>query len=95
MHFNFVNNGTVQAGSYDKVVLLDDVVVSDGKNLNQFRMKAEFKWGQTLLNTEVANGTYFLCKTNKLSIRFQRPYDESNFKTPNNFLDIELNKKMA
>lgn len=93
VHFNFVNNGTVQAGSYDKVVLLDDVVVSDGKNLNQFRMKAEFKWGQTLLNTEVANGTYFLCKTNKLSIRFQRPYDESNFKTPNNFLDIELNKK--
>lgn len=93
VRFKFINNGIVRAGSYDKVVLLDNVVVSDGKNLNQFRMKAEFKWGQAMLNAEVVNGTYFLCKTDKLSIRFQRPYDESNFKTPNNFLDIELNKE--
>lgn len=93
VQFNFVKNGTVRAGSYDKVELLDDIIVVDGVNQNKFRMKAEFKWGQPMLNTEVANGTYFVCKTEKLSIRFQRPYDESNFKTPNNFLNLELNKE--
>ena len=95
VRFNFVKNGTVRSGSYDKVELLDDIVVSNGENQNQFRMKAEFKWGKPMLNTEVANGTYFVCKTEKLSIRFQRPYDDSNFKTPNNFLNLELNKEIG
>lgn len=95
VRFNFVKNGTVRSGSYDKVELLDDIVVSDGINQNKFRMKAEFKWGQPMLNAEVANGTYFVCKTEKLSIRFQRPYDEGNFKTPNNFLNLELNKEIS
>lgn len=95
VRFNFIKNGTVRSGYYDKVELLDDIVVADGINQNQFRMKAEFKWGQPMLNTEVANGTYFVCKTEKLSIRFQRPYDESNFKTPNNFLNLELNKEIG
>ena len=95
VRFNFVKNGTVRSGSYDKVELFDDIVVSDGINQNKFRMKAEFKWGQPMLNAEVANGTYFVCKTEKLSIRFQRPYDEGNFKTPNNFLNLELNKEIS
>lgn len=95
VRFNFVKNDTVRSGSYDKVELLDDIVVSNGENQNQFRMKAEFKWGQPMLNTEVDNGTYFVCKTEKLSIRFQRPYDDSNFKTPNNFLNLELNKEIG
>lgn len=95
VRFNFVKNGTVRSGSYDKVELFDDIVVSDGINQNKFRMKAEFKWGQPMLNAEVANGTYFVCKTEKLSIRFQRPYDEGNFKTPNNFLNLELNKEIG
>lgn len=58
-------------------------------------MKAEFKWGQPMLNSEVENGTYFIIKTDKLSVRFQRPYDDSNFKTPNNFLNLELNKEIG
>ena len=95
VRFNFVKNGTVRSGLYDKVELFDDIVVSNGINQNKFRMKAEFKWGQPMLNAEVANGTYFVCKTEKLSIRFQRPYDEGNFKTPNNFLNLELNKEIS
>ena len=95
VRFSFIINGTINAGSYEKVELLDDIIVSNGVNENLFRMKAEFKWGQSMLNIEVANGTYFMCKTDKLSIRFQRPYDESNFKTPNNFLNLELNKEIG
>lgn len=95
VRFNFIKNGTINPGYYDKVELLDDVYVSDGVNSNEFRMKAEFKWGQPMLNTEVDNGTYFICKTEKLSIRFQRPYDENNYKTPNNFLNLELGKEIG
>lgn len=95
VRFNFVKNGKVDCGAYEKVELLDDIIVADGVNQNKFRMKAEFKWGQPMLNEEVANGTYFVIKTEKLSIRFQRPYDENNFKTPNNFLNIELNKEIG
>lgn len=95
VRFNFIKNGKVDCGAYEKVELLDDIIVADGVNQNQFRMKAEFKWGQPMLNEEVANGTYFVIKTEKLSIRFQRPYDENNFKTPNNFLNLELNKEIG
>jgi len=95
VRFNFITNGTVTHGIYEKVELLDDIKVSDSKNENEFRMKAEFKWGQPMLNQEVSNGTYFVIKTDKLSVRFQRPYDENNYKTPNNFLNLELNKELG
>ena len=94
VRFNFVDDGTIVTGIYDKVELLDDIAIVDGVNQNKFRMKGKFKWSQQTLDTEVNSGNYFLCKTKKLSVRFQRPYDENDFKTPNNFLNIELNKGM-
>ena len=93
--FIFVKNGTISSGAYEKVELIDNIEVANGMNINEFRMKAEFKWGQPMLNSEVENGTYFIIKTDKLSVRFQRPYDDSNFKTPNNFLNLELNKEIG
>lgn len=95
VRFNFMKVGTLKAGVYDKAELLDDITIVDGVNQNAFSMKATFKWRQQMLNDEVAKGSYFICKTNKLSIRFQRPYDEDNFKTPNNFLDLELNRAVG
>ena len=95
VNFNFVKNSIISAGKYDKVEVLDNINVCDGKNNNDFRMSAEFKWSQEMLDSEIKNGTYFICKTDKLSIRFQRPYDDTNFKTPNNFLNIELNKEVG
>ncbi len=93
VRFNFIQNGVVNKGNYEKSVLIDDIIVSESINQNEFKMKGEFKWGQSMLNSEVENGTYFVIKTDKLSIRFQRPFDENNFKTPNNLLNLELNKE--
>ncbi|MDY0314485.1 MAG: site-specific DNA-methyltransferase, partial [Bacteroidales bacterium] len=56
----------------DKVELLDDLVVKKGKNEDTIRLKGRFKWQQSFLDTEVSNGTYFLIKSNKFSIRYQR-----------------------
>ena len=90
--FTFTNNTVIEAGKYDKVELLDDIIVQNGMNANQFRMRAAFKWGQEMLEDEIALGTYFLVKTEKLSIRFQRVFDENRYKCPNNFLNIELSR---
>lgn len=67
-----IPDGNYPKGSYDKVELLDDLVVKKGKNENTIRLKGRFKWQQSFLDTEVSNGTYFLIKSNKFSIRYQR-----------------------
>jgi adenine-specific DNA-methyltransferase len=67
-----IPDGNYPKGSYDKVELLDDLVVKKGKNENKMRLKGRFKWQQSFLDTEVSNGTYFLIKSNKFSIRYQR-----------------------
>jgi adenine-specific DNA-methyltransferase len=67
-----IPDGNYPKGSYDKVELLDDFVVKKGKNEDTIRLKGRFKWQQSFLDTEVSNGTYFLIKSNKFSIRYQR-----------------------
>jgi len=67
-----IPDGNYTKGNYDKVELLDDLTVRNGKNENKIRLKGQFKWQQSFLETEIKNGTYFLIKTNKFSIRYQR-----------------------
>ncbi len=95
IHFNFIENGIVEPGMKDSVELLDELHIMDGRNVNPVRFAGEFKWEQSTLNEEVTKGTFFVVKTNKFSIRFQRKNLENSFKTPNNFLNIELNKKVG
>ncbi len=92
IHFNFISNGIIASGKKDKVELLDDLNIKNGLNANAIRLVGEFKWEQDTLNKEVANGTYFIIKTEKFSIRFQRKSLDDSFKTPTNFLNVELNK---
>ena len=93
IHFTFMEEGVVFPGVKDKVELLDELHVKNGRNKNDVRFIGEFKWEQDTLNEEVNNGTYFLIKTAKYSVRFQRQNLEDSFKTPTNFLNIELNKE--
>ena len=91
--FTFMDEGVVPAGGKDKVELLDELHIKNGRNENDVRFIGEFKWEQATLNEEINNGTYFVIKTAKYSIRFQRQNLEDSFKTPTNFLNIELNKE--
>lgn len=93
IHFTFMNDGVVEAGVKDKVELHDILYVKDGLNENEVRFSGEFKWEQATLNEEVKKGTYFVIKTTKYSIRFQRQNLEDSFKAPTNFMNIELNKE--
>ena len=90
----FIENGVIPKGTYDKVELLDDIKVENNRNINEFRMIGGFKWTQETLEEEIKKETYFLIKSNKMSVRFQRKSTEESFKTPNNNLNIELNKEI-
>lgn len=90
--FKFIENGIIKAGVYEKAKILDDIQIVDGYNINKFRMISTFKWGNSMLKEEVANGTYFIVKSDKMSIRFQRLSTDRDYKTPNNFLNLELSK---
>ena len=95
IHFTFMTDGTVSPGVKDKVELLDELHIKNGINENAVRFTGEFKWEQATLNGEVEKGTYFVVKSDKYSIRFQRSNLEESFKTPTNFLNIELNKQLG
>lgn len=71
IHFN-IEDGTYKKGAYDGVELLNDLIVENGLNKNSIKLKGKFKWGQDTVENEIKNGTYFLIKTQKMSIRYQR-----------------------
>jgi len=67
-----IPDGEYKKGKFDKVELLNDLIVKNGKNYNTIKLKGPFKRQQSFLMKEVKNGTYFLIKSNKFSIRYQR-----------------------
>jgi len=95
VRFNFIKNGTITAGKKEKVTLENDILVENGVNATPFGLTGHFKWGQDTLENEVSTGTYFLIKTDKFSIRFQRVGNNDAYKTPTNFMNIELNTSVG
>lgn len=74
-----------------KVSFNGKIVVENGRNKDEIELTGRFKWQQSTLNEEIGNGTFFLIKTTKFSIRFQR-IDNDGWKAPNNMLTIRLNR---
>lgn len=91
VHFNFIENGIIKAGDKEKAKLLNDISIVHSINENEFSLAGQFKWSQETLLNEVSVGTYFLVKTEKFSIRFQRIGCDDSYKTPTNFMTVELN----
>ena len=83
-----IPDGTYTGDSRAKVKLLSSVVVRDGVNVKEFSAEGHFKWGQSNLDEEVRSGTYFLVKSKKFSIRYQKP--EKATKVPSNIIDLEV-----
>lgn len=78
-------------GSYDKINIIGTCNVKNGTNINNVTLEGEFKWSQSTLDNEVKNGTYFLVKSNKFSIRFQRK--EGGYMAPEKFIDDQYLSK--
>ncbi len=81
-----IPDGTYNDSDDKKIKLLTPVIVKGGINENEFKAIGNYKWSQETVYTEVENGTYFLIKSRKFSIRYQRTAEFSN-KIPQNNLD--------
>ena len=80
-----IPDGFYKAQEFEKIELLDDLIIENGLNKNKVRLKGRFKWQQSFLDSEINNGTYFLIKTKLFSIRYQRKI-ASNI-APDKFLE--------
>lgn len=87
VRFNLPDGTYTYKPSY-KIRLLDDVKVENGRNANAFRAAGHFKWGQSNLEREVSEGTYFLIKSRQFSPRFQKATKAT--KVPSNIIDEEV-----
>ena len=68
------------------VDLLDDIDVSDNKNVNDFRITFRSKWNQENIYFEVSNGTCFFVKDHEyFSVRYQK--GNIDYVVPDKFLD--------
>lgn len=87
-----IPDGVYQKSKPDKVEIINSFVVKNKFNEDDVILKGPFKWKQETINEEIEKGTYFIVKSEKFSIRFQR-IDNGSFKAPNNKISIELDKK--
>lgn len=89
IHFN-IPDGIYDASDDKKIRLLSKVIVENGTNKNAVKAIGQWKWSQDTIIDELKNGTYFLIKSNKFSIRYQRDNIDS-VKIPQNNIDSDLN----
>lgn len=92
-----LGDNNFKSGVYEKVTLKEDIVVLNGRANKDFILHGEFKWTQETVNKEIEKGTYFLIKSEKFSIRFQRA-DVDTYKSPTNqikesIISPTINKK--
>ena len=87
-----IPDGHIAAGMFgtDKydVELLDDVDVKNGFFVNDFRLKAKFKWQQSYLENEINNGTTISIPT----IKFSPSYEKKEYapEVPTNLINSKV-----
>ncbi len=68
----FSFSGTIPKGRYERVTLLEDLVIENGHVKNNIRLFGKFKWTQETVDREIQEGTTFIIKSKKLAIRYMR-----------------------
>jgi adenine-specific DNA-methyltransferase len=69
---NFKIEGNYKPGLYDRVELLNELNIKNGKADDDINIRGPFKWKQANLNEEVENGTIFHIKSAKFAIRYEK-----------------------
>ncbi|MCR2039641.1 site-specific DNA-methyltransferase [Campylobacter helveticus] len=62
----------IQPQKFNKMELLDELLINNKTNINKVRIKAKFKWTQEKLNEEIKNKTTFIIKSDEFSMRYIR-----------------------
>lgn len=79
------------SGKPDRVELVTPVKVENGVNTEDVILKGEFAWSQSNLDHEYNRGTYFLVKSNRFSVRCQKP--EGTTMAPEKFIEDQYLSK--
>lgn len=67
--------GTIKPTKFNKMELIDDLIIANETNSNKVRINAKFKWTQDKLDDEIKEGTTFVIKSNEFSMRYIRKGD--------------------
>jgi adenine-specific DNA-methyltransferase len=86
--FKFIQKGNLDAGKYGNIKLLNNVIINNGKNVNEMKMSAHTVWSQNKVDEELKNGTRIIFKTKSLNPRYLRQRND-NYKAPNTNLNKE------
>ena len=88
-----IPNGIIRKGMYGTdaydVELLDDTEVKDGVFTRSVTLKARFKWQQSYLENELANGTIIKIPTMKFSPSYEKV--EYDAEVPANLINSKVN----
>jgi len=86
-----IADGIYEHNDKYKIELLKSIEVKNGINITPVEASGNFKWAQDTLEKEVIKGTYFLIKSQKFSIRYQKPEEITSVSTkvPSNIIDME------
>lgn len=82
-----IPDGVYLKGRYDRVQLLEDIEIKDGKALTDLKLFGPMKWTQDTINKEISSGTIFLIKSSKFAIRYERCGER--IKKPSNIISNE------
>ncbi|WOZ73484.1 site-specific DNA-methyltransferase [Limosilactobacillus reuteri] len=86
--FKFIQKGNLDAGKYGNIKLLNNVIINNGKNVNEMKISAHTVWSQNKVDEELKNGTRIIFKTKSLNPRYLRQRND-NYKAPNTNLNKE------
>ena len=85
-------DGIYKSGNYGKednaVILHDELIIKDQKNVGNFSMSAKFKWSQETINLSIKNGQKLFFKTPKLvTMYYELNTEEGNYIAPSDLLN--------
>lgn len=79
-----LEDGIYKAGDKGRVELLNDLEVRDNHIVTPFSLRGRFRWQQSTLDREIAEGCLLVVKSDKFAIRYCRKGDRTV--APPNFL---------
>lgn len=80
-----LKDGVYKPRDYGRVRLIKEVRVENGTFLSNLVIEGKFKWTQDTVTREVKDGTLFLIKSDRFSIRYERQQSQ-RAKSPSNLI---------
>lgn len=84
-----ISDGIYKPFDSDKISLESTVIVKNGTNLDEFKLKGKFRWKQSTLESELLSNTKLVIKSEKFSPRYAR--DKERIVTPSDILSLKEN----